>query len=95
MTLTEQLRFMFTTLHGGTVNLTLHLVSIPIIIMGLAQYRLLLLALGGVLEVVGHVYNYAVRFDQEERRKARTVFPLQGGISVVVFVLLLKVFQWF
>ena len=30
----EQLRFMFTTLHSGAVNLTLHIVSIPIIIAG-------------------------------------------------------------
>jgi hypothetical protein len=95
MTLGEQLRFMFTTLHGGTVNLTLHIASLPIIVVGLVQRRVVFIALGALLEVAGHAYNYAVRFNDEQRRKARSVFALQAGISLVVFASLLKLFQWF
>ena len=95
MTLGDQLRFMFTTLHGGTVNLALHIASLPIIVVGLLQGRVVFIALGALLEVAGHVYNYAVRFNDEQRRTARTVFPLQAGISVVVFASLLKLFKWF
>jgi hypothetical protein len=95
MTLAEQLKFMFTTLHGGAVNLTLHIASLPVIIMGLIQRRASLIVLGAALEVAGHAYNYLVRFDDEQRSKARNVFPVQGGISLVVFGSLLKLFGWF
>jgi hypothetical protein len=95
MTFSEQLRFMFTTLHGGAVNLALHIASLPVIVFGLAQRRVVFIALGALLEVAGHAYNYVVRFDDEQRRKAWSVFPLQAGLSLVVFASLLKLFQWF
>ena len=95
MTLAEQLRFMFTTLHGGSVNLTLHIASIPIIVWGLMQRRVALIVLGALLEVVGHTYNYLVRFNPEQRGKARRVLPVQAGLSLLVFALLLKLFRWF
>jgi len=95
MTFGEQLRFMFTTLHSGTVNLTLHIASLPIIVVGLVQRRVVVIALGALLEVAGHAYNYGVRFNDEQRSKAWRVFPLQAGLSLVVFASLLKLFQWF
>ena len=95
MSLAEQLRFMFTTLHSGTVNLALHVASIPLIVWGLMQRRVALIALGAALEVLGHAYNYLVRFPPEQRRKAARVLPIQAGLSVVVFTLLLKLFHWF
>jgi hypothetical protein len=95
MTLAEQLRFMFTTLHSGSVNLALHVASIPFIVWGLMQRRVSLIALGASLEVLGHAYNYLVRFNPEQRRKATRVLPVQAGLSFIVFTLLLKLFRWF
>ena len=95
MTLVEQVRVMFTTHHGGTVNLTLHILSIPIIVVGLIQHRVSLIGLGALLEVAGHVYNYLVRFDSDQRIKAGRVLPVQAALSIVVFALLLKLFRWF
>lgn len=57
MTLAEQLEFMFTTLHGGAVNLTLHVARVPVIMTGVVQGRASLIASGAMLEVAGHAYN--------------------------------------
>jgi hypothetical protein len=95
MTLGQQLRFMFSTLHGGAVNLTLHLLSLPVLLVGLAYRRPALIVAAALLEILGHAYNYAVRFDGEQRRQAIRVFPLQAMLSVVVFGLLMALFGWF
>jgi hypothetical protein len=94
MTLREQLSHLF-ALHTGPLTLTLHLVSLPLIFAGLGLHRVSLIVLGGVLELIGHIYDYTRRFDREQRRKARIVLPLQLGATVATFVLLLKLFRWF
>lgn len=94
MTLREQLSYLF-SLHRGTVTLILHLVSLPLIVAGLVRHRPLPILLGGLLEIVGHVYDYTRRLDVEQRHKARIVLPLQLTATVVAFVLLLKLFRWF
>jgi hypothetical protein len=91
----EQLRFMFTTLHGGTVNLTLHLASIPVLLFGLARRQLTLIVAAGAMEAAGHAYNLLFRFDRAQRRMATRVLPLQLLLSVVAFVVLLRLFGWF
>ena len=77
------------------MNLTLHVASIPIIVWGLLQRRVSFIAFGAVLEVAGHAYNYLVRFNSEQRSKAARVLPIQAGLSLLVFALLLKLFRWF
>ena len=94
MTLREQLSYLF-SLHRGTVTLTLHIVSLPLIVAGLVRHQPVPIALGGLLEVIGHVYDYTRRFDAEQRHKARIVLPLQLAATVAAFALLLKVFRWF
>jgi len=94
MTLREQLNYLF-SLHRGSVTLTLHIISVPLIVVGLVRHQLAPIALGGLLEIIGHVYDYTRRFDTEQRHKARIVLPLQLTATVVVFVLLLKLFRWF
>ena len=75
MSLTDQLRFMFTTLHGGAVNLTLHLASSPgISCAGLARRRRVSwIVVAGMMEVAGHAWNMLFRFDREQRRTALRV----------------------
>ena len=94
MSLTDQLRFMFTTLHGGAVNLTLHLASIPVLLAGLAQRRVSWIVVAGMMEVAGHAWNMLFRFDREQRRTALRVLPLQASLTVAVFLLLFRVFGW-
>ena len=47
------------------------------------------------MEVAGHVYNYGTKFDGEQRRAARTIFPMQAFATIIVFALLLKLFAWY
>jgi hypothetical protein len=91
----EQVRFMFTTLHSGAVNVTLHLASVPVLLFGLGTRRLRWIVAAGVMEVAGHAYNLLFRFDSEQRRLAARVLPLQLLLTVVVFVVLLRLFGWF
>ena len=94
MSLTEQFRFMFTTLHSGAVNFTLHLASIPVLLMGLAQRRVGWIIGAAMMEVAGHAWNWLFRFDREQRRSAVMVFPLQASLTVLVFLLLFLGFGW-
>jgi hypothetical protein len=86
---------MFTTLHSGAVNLTLHLASVPVLLFGLNTRRLRWIVAAGVMEVAGHAYNMLFRFDHEQRRVAGRVLPLQLLLTAVAFVVLLRLFGWF
>jgi hypothetical protein len=94
MTLADQFRFMFTTLHGGAVNLGLHLAAIPVLLFGLAQRRLGWVVIAVVMAVIGHAWNMFVRFDGEQRRTALRVFPLQLSLTIAAGLLLFRVFGW-
>ena len=95
MSLTDQFKFMFTTLHGGTVNLILHAASIPILLAGLAQRRVGWIVVAAMMEVAGHAWNMLVRFDGGQRRTALRVLPLQASLTAAAFLLLFGVFGWF
>jgi len=86
---------MFTTLHGGAVNLTLHLASIPVLLVGLARREPALIVAAAAMEAAGHAYNLLFRFDRTQRRMATRVLPLQLLLSIIVFVVLLRLFGWF
>jgi len=47
------------------------------------------------MEVAGHAYNLLFRFDREQRRVAGRVLPPQLLLTVVVFVVLFRLFGWF
>jgi hypothetical protein len=94
LTLTDQFKFMFTTLHGGAVNLGLHLASLPVLFAGLAQRRIGWIVVAAVMEVLGHAWNLVFRFDREQRRTALRVLPLQLSLTGVVFLVLFRLFGW-
>ena len=94
MSLTDQLKFMFTTLHGGRVNLSLHVASIPVLLAGLAQRRVGWIVVAAMMEVAGHAWNMLFYFDRGQRRTALRVLPLQASLTAAAFLLLFGVFGW-
>ena len=85
---------MFTTLHGGAVNLGLHLAAIPLLLFGLAQRRVGWIVIAFVMAVIGHAWNMLFRFDREQRRTALRVFPLQLSLTIAVSLVLFRFFGW-
>jgi glycerol-3-phosphate acyltransferase PlsY len=85
---------MFTTLHGGAVNLGLHLTAIPVLLAGLAQRRVGWIVIAGMMAILGHAWNMLFRFDRGRRRTALRVLPLQLFLTAAVFLLLLGLFGW-
>lgn len=92
MTIWDQSKALF-TLHRNRLNLLLHIISLPFLVLGLAGRRLSLIVVALLLEVVGHAYDYMRNFDEKQRSTARGVLPLQLVTSVVVLVLLFKLFR--
>ena len=95
MSIGEQFFFFLVGLHGGALNLGLHVISLPILFLGLAAHSVAAVTLALVLDVVGHAYNYFVRYDEEMRRKSVQVLPLQLGFSVIFLLALFASFGWF
>ena len=94
MSITDQVRGLF-SLHRNRLNLLLHVVSLPILVIGLARGRPALIGGALLLEVAGHVYDYLRNFDRQQRLTAQRILPFQLVASVVVLVVLLKLFGWF
>ena len=92
MTLPEQLVFVITPLHSGALNLTLHVLSLPLLISGAAQDSEHLLVAGFGLELVGHLYDFVFRFDRRTLLRALQVVWLQVLGTVLALKLLFYVF---
>ena len=88
-------KFFFTDFHKGTVNIILHIISFTVMFYGLIIKDTVLLILGiGVINELGHVYNYFFLFKRDPKYGIRMV-PYQLLFASIGLVILLKIFNWF
>ena len=95
MNFIETSKFFFTDFHKGAVNITLHIISFSVMFYGLATKNTLLFVLGiGVINELGHIYNYLVVHKLDPRYGIRMV-PYQLFYAAIGAVILLKIFGWY
>ena len=91
----EDSKFFFTDFHKGTVNIILHIISFTVMFYGLAIKDTFLVILGlAVIDELGHVYNYLIRFKRDPKYGVRMI-PYQIFYALIGIVILLKIFNWY
>jgi hypothetical protein len=91
----EDTKFFFTLYRAGTVNISLHLVSLSFLLYGLALKSVLLVLIGlFVFDEMGHPYNYFVVHHRGPRFGLRMI-PYQLLYASLGMPVLLKLFRWF
>ena len=87
--------FFFTDFHKGMVNIILHVISFSVMFYGLAVKDTLLVILGlGVINELGHIYNYFILFRRDPRYGIRMV-PYQLFYASIGIIILLKISGWY
>lgn len=93
--LSEQLKFYFTTFHTGALNTALHITSIPFLYFGFANKNIPIIIFGFSLDGLGHLYNFFFKFSEANKRKSIQIIPLVGVLGVILCFMLMAIFGWF
>ncbi len=94
MNLKEKAVFFFTTFHSGSVNVILHVASLPLLYIGFIEHKILYVVLAFVIEECGHVYNYYFKIDSKLKQKYKDIIPFQLTIGTLLVVVLAKLVNW-
>lgn len=94
-TFIETSGFFFTDFHKGGVNITFHIISLAVLLYGLAVKDTLLVILGlAVIDEFGHLYNYFILHKRDPKYGIRMI-PYQLLYASIGILILLKVFNWY
>lgn len=94
MNVIDDSKFFFTTYHGGTVNIALHTISLPILTRGLLTRNTALVLATFTLAELSHAYHYYFVVHRNPLYGTR-MLPYQLGYTAIVMPILLKLFRWY